>query len=179
VRAFAFLRGINLGRRNVTKDKLIAVYESLGLTGVTTFIASGNVVFDKPSGSVAALETKAEAAFESALGYAAPTFIRTPAQLKAIVKQRPFGGQGPETGGTLHVGFLKKKPSADHLKALKAYEDDINHFHVDGTTLYWLTTTARFSDSGLEGKKLEQALGQETTFRSIKTVRNMIEKWPT
>ncbi len=177
--AFAFLRGINLGGHNVKKDQLVSIYESLGLTGVGTFIASGNVVFDRPSGSLAALEAKAEAAFESAMGYAAPTFIRTPAHLKAIVKQRPFGGRGPETGGTLHIGFLKKKPTAAELKALKAHQDDVNEFHVDGTTLYWATSTARFSDSGLDGKKLEQALGQRTTFRSIKTILNVIEKWPT
>lgn len=176
--AFAFLRGINLGGHNVKKDQLISIYESLGLTGVGTFIASGNVVFDKPTGSLATLEKKAEEAFRAAIGYEAATFIRTPAQLKAIVKNRPFDGRGPETGGTLHVGFLKKKPTADQLKALKAYEDGINEFHVDGTTLYWLTNTARFSDSGLDGKKLEKELGQQTTFRSIKTALNVIEKWP-
>jgi hypothetical protein len=61
---------------------------------------------------------------------------------------------------------------------MQAYADAINEFHVDGTTLYWLTTTARFSDSGLDGKKLEKALGQDTTFRSIKTINNVLEKWP-
>ncbi len=176
VHAIALLRGINLGGHAVRKDQLVAIYESLGLTGVTTFIASGNVVFDKPSGSTSALETKAEAAFAATMGYAAPTFIRTPAQLKAVVTNRPFGGRGPETGGTLHIGFLKRKPTS--LAALRALVDDINEFHVDGTTLYWLTNTARFSDSGLDGKKVEKALGQETTMRSIKTVNNMLDKWP-
>lgn len=119
-----------VGGHNVKKGQLVGVYESLGLTGVTTFIASGNVVFDKPSGSLAALEATAEKAFESALGYAAATFIRTPAQLKAIVRNRPFGGRGPETGATLHVGFLKQRPSAEQLEALKAYENDINQLDV-------------------------------------------------
>ncbi len=177
--AFAFLRGINLGGHNVKKDQLIAIYERLGLTGVATFIASGNVVFDKPPGSTAALEAKAEAAFQAAMGYEAATFIRTPAQLKAIVNQRPFGGRGPETGGTLHVHFLKRKAKPAEVDAVRAFEDDINEFHFDGTTLYWHTRTPRMSDSGIDASKLQKAIGQPNTARSIKTVLNVIEKWPT
>ncbi|MEY2427008.1 MAG: hypothetical protein QOI61_2580 [Actinomycetota bacterium] len=177
--AFAFLRGINLGGHNVKKDQLITIYESLGLTGVATFIASGNVVFDKPSGSVAALEKQAEDAFRAALGYEAATFIRTPAQLKAIVKQRPFDGRGPETGGTLHVSFLKRNAKPAEVAAVRAFEDDINEFHFHGTTLYWHTHTARMSDSGVDATKLQKAIGQPHTARSIKTILNVIEKWPT
>lgn len=174
--AIAFLKGINLGGHTVKKDQLIAVFESVGCANVTTFIASGNVVFDKPAGAMAPLEKRAEDAFAAALGYPAPTFIRTTADLKKVVARRPFDGRGPETGGTLHVGFLKQKAPADALKALETDNDEL---HVDGTTLYWHTHTARMSDSALNPKKLEQALGQETTLRSIKTINNILEKWPT
>ena len=170
--AIAFLRGINLGGHTVKKDQLVAVFESVGCTGVTTFIASGNVVFDAQSKPT---EQAAEEAFEAAVGYAAPTFIRTTAQLKKIVERRPFDGRGPETGGTLHVGFLKKKGSASALKELETDNDEL---HVDGTTVYWHTHTARMSDSTINPARIEKALGQQSTFRSIKTLNNILEKWP-
>src|SRR5579859_2346858 len=107
--AVAFLRGINLGGHTVKKDQLIEIFESVGAREVTTFIASGNVVFDAAS---APEEAAAEAAFVAALGYAAPTFIRTTKQLRRVIDRRPFDGRGPETGGTLHVGFLKHKAAA-------------------------------------------------------------------
>lgn len=173
--AIAFLKGINLGRHTVKKDQLIEIFESIGCENVTTFIASGNVVFDKPAGSTRAMEAKAEDAFAAKLGYAAPTFIRTTSDLKKVVGRRPFDGRGPETGGTLHVGFLKQKAAANALKALETDNDEL---HVDGTTFYWHTHTARMSDSVLDPKKLEKALGQETTLRSIKTINNILEKWP-
>jgi uncharacterized protein (DUF1697 family) len=175
--AIAFLRGINLGGHNVKKDQLITIFESVGCANATTFIASGNVVFDKPSGSVAALEKKAEEAFVAALGYEAATFIRTTTQLKAVVKNRPFDGRGPETGGTLHVHFLKRKAKPEEVKAVRGLEDDVNEFHFDGTTLYWHTRTPRMSDSGMDAKKLERAIGQPHTARSIKTIYNILEKW--
>ena len=170
--AIAFLRGINLGGHNVKKDQLIEIFESVGARDVTTFIASGNVVFDAKSKPT---EDAAERAFHRALGYAAPTFIRTTTQLKRIVARRPFDGRGPETGGTLHVGFLKQKGAA---AALKELETDNDELHVDGLTVYWHTHTARMSDSTINPARIEKALGQPATFRSIKTINNILEKWP-
>jgi uncharacterized protein (DUF1697 family) len=91
------------------------------------------------------------------------------------VKKRPFGGRGPETGGTLHIGFLKQRAKPDALAALA---DAVNEFHVDGTTIYWHTHTPRMSDSGINPKQMEKAIGQDSTFRSIKTINNILEKWP-
>jgi uncharacterized protein (DUF1697 family) len=170
--AIAFLRGINLGGHNVKKEQLIKIFESVGAKDVTTFIASGNVVFDAASKPT---EAAAEEAFAAAMGYAAPTFIRTTTQLKKIVAGRPFDGRGPETGGTLHIGFLKKKGAA---AALKPLESDNDELHVDGTTLYWHTHTPRMSDSVINPARIEKALGQDATFRSIKTLVNILEKWP-
>lgn len=47
-RVAAFLRGINLGNRRLKMDELRAVFEELGYSGVDTFLASGNVVFEAP-----------------------------------------------------------------------------------------------------------------------------------
>ena len=171
--AIAFLRGINLGGHTVKKDQLIKIFESVGCENVTTFIASGNVVFDAKSRPS---EKAAEEAIQAALGYEAATFIRTASQLKKIVERRPFDGRGPETGGTLHVGFLKKRAKPDALTSLA---DDVNEFHVDGTTVYWHTHTPRMSDSVVTPKHIEKAIGQQTTLRSIKTINNILEKWPT
>ena len=62
--------------------------------------------------------------------------------------------------------------------ALDALADDINEFHVDGTTIYWHTRTPRMSDSGINPKQMEKAIDQDSTFRSIKTINNILEKWP-
>ena len=41
----AFLRGINVGGHRVKMDRLRAIFIELGLQDVSTFIASGNVLF--------------------------------------------------------------------------------------------------------------------------------------
>jgi len=57
-RLAAFLRGINLGGRRVTNDRLREPFEALGLEGVATYRASGNVIFDDPGIAAAELESE-------------------------------------------------------------------------------------------------------------------------
>lgn len=45
-RTFAFLRAINVGGHTVPMTRLKELFEDLGLQGVKTFMASGNVVFE-------------------------------------------------------------------------------------------------------------------------------------
>ena len=45
-RYLAFLRGVNLGKRQTKSADLKAVFESLGYAGVKTLITSGNVLFE-------------------------------------------------------------------------------------------------------------------------------------
>ena len=45
-RLFAFLRAINVGGRTVKMERLRREFEFLGFSGVDTFIASGNVIFE-------------------------------------------------------------------------------------------------------------------------------------
>ena len=46
VRYVAFLRAVNVGGRRVSMDRLRAAFQELGFEGVSTYIASGNVVFE-------------------------------------------------------------------------------------------------------------------------------------
>jgi len=56
-RYVAFLRAINVGGHNVKMDALRALFESMKLASVETFIASGNVIFETNRRDPAALPT--------------------------------------------------------------------------------------------------------------------------
>jgi uncharacterized protein (DUF1697 family) len=65
----AFLRAINVGGHTVKMDYLRHLFETLGLSNVETFIASGNVIFDSPSRNTKTLEKKIERHLLEKLGY--------------------------------------------------------------------------------------------------------------
>src|SRR5262247_2664432 len=108
-RYIAFLRAINVGGHTVEMAKLRKLFEQLKFSSVETFIASGNVIFGA-TGSAAALENKIAAHLERSLGYEVVTFLRTPAELAALLAHRAFAKE--RAGSTLHIGFLGAPPTA-------------------------------------------------------------------
>ena len=90
-RLIAFLRAINVGGHTVKMDYLRQLFESMGFTGIETFIASGNVIFtSQAADNPANLERAIESGLRLALGYEVATFIRTEAELAAIAAYSPF-----------------------------------------------------------------------------------------
>src|ERR1041385_374754 len=89
-RLVAFLRAINVGGHIVEMAKLKQLFEKLSLTGVETFIDSGNVIFDAPKAAPGTLERKIAAHLEKSLGYEGVTFLRSPNELAATLAHRAF-----------------------------------------------------------------------------------------
>lgn len=177
-RYVAFLRAINVGGHTVKMDRLRALFAALDLAEVETFIASGNVSFLAPEGEdPAALERRIEHHLRESLGYEVATFLRTPAQLAAIVAHRPFPESETEAAHALYVGFLGAPPSEDAARKLLAFRSGEDDFHVHGREVFWLARR-KVSESAFSGAKLEKALGMAATLRNVTTVAKLAAKHP-
>jgi uncharacterized protein (DUF1697 family) len=177
VRYIAFLRGINLGGHNVKMDRLRVLFEELGLGDVSTFIASGNVIFDSDERDPDALEDRIEAHLAQALGYDVPTFVRTDLELARVAAFEPFPSIDRRDGDTVHIAFLGHAPDTAAAAAVAELANDDDLFRVDGRELYWLRR-GRLSDSPISGAMLEKAMGQPSTLRNANTVRKIAAKFP-
>jgi len=175
-RHVAFLRAINVGGHVVKMDRLRRLFEEVGHSEVETFIASGNVVFEAASRNTASLERAIEAKLREALGYEVATFIRSPGDLAAIGRFRPFPGGDARDGSSLYVGFLSAKPAAAAIRALRACESELDAFRVRGREVYWLLR-GRFGDSKFSGARLEKILGVSATLRNVTTVTKLAAKY--
>ena len=176
-RYIALLRAINVGGHVVTMDALRAVFESLRFANVATFIASGNVIFDGPSVSVAELEQTIEQHLAAKLGYPVATFVRTPGELGAVVAARPFGADDPlDAGHALSVGFVKSPPTPAAAAALLALAGDVDDFRIIGREIFW-RCRVRTSDSKFSGARLEKLLSGPVTFRNITTIRKLAARY--
>ena len=168
----AFLRAINVGRRVVKMDRLRALFVEMGYADASTFIASGNVIFDGGRASTERMERAIERHLAAALGYEVSTFVRTPAEVVAVVRHRPFGAEEPKTEGGLYVGFFGAPIDAARRRAVAALESEANRLHVHGREVYWLRRERTTQTLAL-GPKLERALGTPATFRNVTTVRRL------
>src|SRR4051794_680361 len=107
-RYIAFLRAINVGGRVVKMDRLRAAFEVMGFANVSSFIASGNIVFDAADEDPVALERQIEDRLRQTLGYEVATFLRTASELAAIAAHRPFPDREHQSDGhSLYVMLLR------------------------------------------------------------------------
>ncbi|MBA2431741.1 MAG: DUF1697 domain-containing protein [Chthoniobacterales bacterium] len=174
LRYIAFLRAINVGGRVVKMERLRAVFDSLGLRKVETFIASGNVIFEACAPKAATLEKKIEQALQKELGYGVRTFLRTEGELAEIARYSPFQGAGD---GKLFTGFMEAAPSKEAGAKLLGFQTELEQFHLHGRELYW-RIQGNSSDSKFSGPLLEKTLGVAATIRNANTVRKLAAKYP-
>jgi uncharacterized protein (DUF1697 family) len=174
IRYVAFLRAINVGGHIVKMAQLRTAFEAIPLAGVSTFIASGNVIFE--SGRIAGLvETAIETQLKSTLGYEVATMVRSGPELAAVVRHVEKEALGPAPGITLYVGFLKTAPAPEVAKAVGALSNDVDVLSVRGRELYWRCNKS-FAESTVAGPRLEKLLKVPATVRNFNTVRRLTAK---
>lgn len=169
-RYVAFLRAVNVGGRVVKMERLRQLFEETGFTGVSTHIASGNVLFTAGRGRSTTLEAKIEKALEAALGWDVATFLRTPAELSAVAAHQPFAAEDVGEAFAIYVGFLKEPPSPGQHALVHGFRTPTDELAVNGREVWWLCRI-RSSESDFSGGKLEKALGLSATFRNLTTVK--------
>lgn len=173
----AFLRGINLGRRRLTNDRLRSVVEDFGLRDVDTFIASGNVVFRHDGADRAGLALELEAHLLQALGFPVATFVRPFFRLASLATDHEVEA-AEDDGFTPHVLFVRSSDTgsqgAAQLQALAGGDD---RFLPRGAEVIWLRR-GRLSDAPALAAVLDRTFGGgEHTMRKLNTLRRMVAKF--
>ncbi len=148
-RYVALLRGINVGGKNIIKmADLRTCLEDAGLHEVSTFIQSGNVLFESKA-KRAAVAARIEAALSSTFGYSGSIVLRSRRQMLSVIERAPRGfGERPGEF-KYDVAFL-----TDGVKASRALEHVVTRPGVDeahaGTgVLYFSRLTSQATKSKL------------------------------
>jgi uncharacterized protein (DUF1697 family) len=172
----AFLRAINVGGHIVKMDHLRRLFGELGFTGISTFIASGNVIFETDSGKgEGELAQRIQGHLHRDLDYEVATFLRTPQEVSAVAAYHPFAAQAG-LQDTLFVSFLAEPPADEELARLLALRSEVDDFHVAGREAYWLRRAG--GQTKFTGAALEKALRQPATMRNMTTVRKLSALYP-
>jgi uncharacterized protein (DUF1697 family) len=172
-RYVALLRGINVGGRNkVAMADLRDAFEDAGYAAVSTYIQSGNVLFesDAPSGS---LEDALEAMLERRFGVPLVVVLRSERQLRAVVDKAPDGfGTEP---GTYHsdVIFLKAPLSGQQAMRVVELRDGVDQAWPGRGVLYFARLSERRTQS-----RMSRIVGtpeyQQMTIRSWNTTTKLV-----
>ncbi|GAA4469127.1 DUF1697 domain-containing protein [Nemorincola caseinilytica] len=172
-RYIAFLRAINVGGRTVKMEDLRQHFAMPGLKNISTYIQSGNVIFEHSSTDVPALTAKIEARMLKTLGYEVKTFLKTPPELQAIVADTPFKDIPADMAQ--HVSFLSAVPAKEAVEQLLQFQNENEQFHIVGTDVYILVKKGAYGMTKFSNNFLEKKLKVAATTRNWATISKLAQ----
>jgi uncharacterized protein (DUF1697 family) len=154
-------------------DDLRKLFESFGLTDVTTYIQSGNVLFTttevESKGLAQPLEKKLADSFEAHI----KVFILSPAELKKAAAHNPFDPEHRDQEQCCHLIFLSAEPDEVSSARLITLQGEEYQFYIHDKVLYYVYP--RRSERRRRTIDFEKVLGVIGTARTWKVVNKLIE----
>jgi uncharacterized protein (DUF1697 family) len=168
----ALLRGVNVGGHGRVPMKDLQTWVAdLGATDVTTYVQSGNVVFnadiDSPDEFAEAIEDR----IAEALGLDVAVLLRSSKDIKKVATNNPFLKEGSDPK-TLHVTFLADVPDRQQVSVLSTPPGP-DQFRIVGREVYL------YLPNGIGRTKLNDTffgkLRMPVTTRNWNTVTKLVE----
>jgi uncharacterized protein (DUF1697 family) len=169
----ALLRGINVGGRNpVRMTALRAAVEDAGFRNVSTYIQSGNVLFDG-EGSRASLEERLEVALEARLGIPLMVMVRSHRQLRNVIEKAPDGfGARPSTYHS-DVLFLKAPLTSQRAMRVVDPREGVDQAWPGTGVVYFARLSERRTQSRM-GRIVGTPEYKQMTIRSWATTTKLL-----
>ena len=174
MRYVALLRGINVGGRTLVKmADLKACFEQLGFEGVSTYIASGNVLFASDADGAAGLATTIEAAIEERFELPVKVVVLDRASYARIVKAipKPWIGDGSLRA---NVAFVRRGTDAQEVVRDLEPDPAVEEVKAIKGAILWATQRDALNRSVMR-KLIGGATYKELTVRNLNTTLKLHE----
>jgi uncharacterized protein (DUF1697 family) len=173
----AFLRAVNVGKRQV---KMAALKEWLaddGFTDVETYIQTGNVRVGTSVRSAAKVEQQLEKLLLDRCGFEVPCIMFSPAELTQVyadamaIEPPPYADREESRR---YVIFFRDAPTAAQVAECAAYEGEIDRAWIVGRAAHvWIA--GKMMDAKIFGA-LDKIFDPGTN-RNLTVVKALAEKW--
>ncbi|WDR07270.1 DUF1697 domain-containing protein [Devosia rhodophyticola] len=160
-RHIAWLRGVNLGKRQVRSADLRQAFTDLGYDNVKTLLASGNVLFDADIID----RHRIESGLEKAFGFPIPVVLRSQAQLQETVGSDPFRGLAADKDTKFYVTFLAD-PVAKSLPMPCEVPGDFRVVHLTDTEIFIIAHRMPSGRFGAGMDQIHQFFGKQHLWTS-------------
>lgn len=178
----AFLRAVNVGKRQYAMAELREALTYAGFEEVETHIQTGNVLFRTSLRSRARIVAALEKAMLADRGFEVPVVLMTRTELREIHDEaRSFAAAfTAEVGTTLqghYVTLLAHLPEPAGAAKVEAMSEPGEQVKV-GMRAVHLMLAKPYHEVGTSNAVVERHLGVATT-RSLTVIRKLVEKWGT
>lgn len=170
----ALLRGINVGGKNLIKmPALKACFEANGFENVSTYIQSGNVLFEAAGRSSVQLTRRIEGMLAEAFDYVPTVVVRNRKQMSAIIEAAPKGFGGEPKRYRYDLIFLKEPLTAKAAFKHVPTNPAVDRAHAGTGVLYVSRLTAKATQSRLN-RIISSPIYPSVTIRNWNTTTKLL-----
>lgn len=174
----ALLRGINVGGNNIIRmTALKACMEQQGFENVTTFIASGNVLFECGEKDAGKLTRRIETTLSKTFGYESRIVLRSQAQLRSVLENAPIEWK-KRTDLRCNVAFIREPVTVNQVLPHVGVAPAVDSLKPGKGVLYMSTVL-----TGLKRSKFTRVIGTPIykdltirTFNTCQKIYSLMEK---
>lgn len=171
----ALLRGINVGLKNrLSMAQLKQVFESIGFKNVTTYINSGNVIFEADEQDVITLIQLCEAAIEKDFGFHVICSVISAKDLADAISHAPsWWGKDADSS---HNAMFVITPATPKIIMKAAGEPNAEYEQLSTyrSIIFWSAPVKTFGRTRYS-KMVSQPVYQSITIRNANTARKLVE----
>jgi len=172
----ALLRGINVGgKRKVLMADLKVLFARLGFSNITTYIQSGNVIFEsqKVEDNMLLGQSIQNAILET-YQFEVPVMIRSLNEWEQAISDNPFFKDKSIAIERLYLTLLDERAGDEQIASLKKMDFGSDQFEIIGKHVF-ICFAGKYSDSKLTNGLFEKKLKRKATTRNWKTVLKLSE----
>ena len=170
----ALLRGVNVGGNNMISMKsLKASFEAMGFTNVSTYINSGNIIFQSKEGDARKLEKKIEQMLSSDYQLESKVVLRSLFEMEQLVKALPKNW-GDDGDWRFNVIFLRHSIDSEKILEELPANSDIEEVLYRPGTLLWSVKASEANKSKFVKLSTRKSF-KEMTVRNLNTTRKLYD----
>jgi len=170
----SILRGINVsGQRIIRMAALKKIYGELGFLNVTSYLQSGNIIFQTDPDKAFNLAETISNRIRDDLGIEVRVIVLTMDMIKQIIECNPFGPDPAKDSKYMHVTFLASEAGEYDAKAILSKKAENEDIMITGNVVY-LYCPNGYGRTKLTNNFLEARLKVTATTRNWKTTNELL-----
>ncbi len=167
----AFLRGINVsGKNQINMGELVTAFEKLGYTRVSSYLNTGNIIFEIADTSSEALEAEIESMINATFQLEIGVIVKDKAAVEAIVANYPFDADDVKNR---YVSLFKGEAADDLIPSIEAVMLETDAYQLVGNLVYLYVPTG-YGKTKLNNTYLEKKTKLMATTRNLNTFEKLL-----
>lgn len=172
----ALLRGINIsGRNKIAMSELKKEFANLGYKEITTYLNSGNIVFESDINDKNAIKNNIQLMIKDKFDFDIPTYIMTSQELEELINHNPdwWGKDGKEIYD--NIIFIIPPTTYDEVFNTIGRPNNYEKIQEYKNNIFWSFDLKNYRKSSWWSKTASTEISDKITIRTANTMKKVLE----